>query len=380
VWAFFLPKVDAIQAPDADTVRITLKAPERSLPAAMTRIPIEDVTTLKQIDHDPVVTGQYKVASFTPDQNLVLERNPDYHGPPAKLDRVTVTKAQDNTAAFTSLRAGDIQVLWSIPWTDVRQLTGGDDGKIVVNTGDKPLQNVILMTDNKHGIFTNVKARQAGAYALDRAAVLKAIYADRGVVPRGTDPVPPWSALAKKDLPSYDFDLNKAKALFKEAGFGPNTPLTYLTPTGQYTEWTSIGEVLQNDLKKIGIPMKIETVEINQYAARIAPAGKKWPNVIAPNIYGGLPVSLIPAWWAPGVCECNFDNAAYNKALTDAEAAPDDTAFRAAVDQSQEVFNAQVPSVLVVHTALPVATVSSLKNVWIDPTGNARFGDAGYAK
>lgn len=298
VWAFFLPKADAIEAPDAQTVRISLASPERELPAAMTRIPIEDVATLRQINHDPVVTGPYKVRSFTPDQNLVLVRNPEYYGPRPNLDRLTITKAQDNTAAFTSLRAGDVQALWSIPWTDVRQLSGGNSN-IVVNTGDKPLQNVILMTDNKHGVFSNPTARQALAYAVDRAAILKAIYAGRGVVPQGNDPIPPWSDLAAHDLPSYQFDLNKAKALFERAGIGPNTTLTYLASSDQYTEWTSIGEVLQSDLQKIGIHLKIQTLEINQYAARIAPAGKTWPNVIAPNIYGGLPVSLIPQWWAP---------------------------------------------------------------------------------
>lgn len=380
LWVAFLPSVRAIEATGATTVRIALARPARNLPEAMTKIPIEDVATLDRIDREPVVTGPYKVSRFTPDQELVMVPNEHYYGPAPHLAEVTIAKAQDNTAASTSLRAGEIQALWSIPWTDVRQLADAGRGDVVVTTGDEPVQNMILMTDNQHGVFRDVKARRALAHAIDREAILKAIYAGRGIVPVGNDPLPAWSELAAKGLPPYEFDLDKAKELFAQAGIGPDTPLTFWAPAGQYSEWTSVGEVLQSDLEQIGIPMKIETNEISQFAARFAPAGKSWPNLIVPNIYGGLPVELIPDWWAPGVCECNFDDPQYNKALADAQAAPDEAAFRAAMDRAQEVFNAQAPSAVVVHTSVPVGHVAALKNVWIDPTGDARFADAGYAE
>jgi peptide/nickel transport system substrate-binding protein len=380
LWTVFLPKAKSIEAVDATTVRIALAGPAGSFPEAMTKVPIEDVATLKQIDRDPVATGAYKVASFVPDQNLVLVPNEHYYGTRPKLDRLTITKAQDNTAAYASLQAGEIQSLWSIPWTAVRQIDGGDSTNVVVTTGKAPVQNIMLMTDNKHGVFANVKARQALAYATDRAAILKAVYAGRGIVAKNNDPIPAWSKLFKRDLPAYDFDLAKAKQMFAQAGVGPGTKLTFWGPAGQYQEWSAMGEVLQSDLKKIGISLNIETNELSQFAARFAPAGKSWPNLIVPNAYGGLPEPLIPDWYAPGVCECNFDNVAYNKALADAQAAPDKTAFSEAIGRTQEVFNAQSPVTVVLQTAVPVATVSKLKNVWIDPTGDARYDDAGYAK
>ncbi|MGV1047924.1 MAG: ABC transporter substrate-binding protein [Solirubrobacterales bacterium] len=379
LWVIFLPELKSIEAPDPGTLKMTFAEPARTLPEAMTKIPVEDVATLDQIDRDPVVTGPYKVAHFVPDQELVLEPNDQYYGEAPKLEKVTIAKAQDNTAAFTSLGAGEIQALWSIPWTDVRQVDSGGS-EVEVLTGSEPVQNVILMTDYKHGVFTNVKARQALAYAVDRESVLKAIYAERGIVPETNDPVPAWSPFAKQGLPKYEFNLEKAKKLFEEAGIGPDTQLTFWAPSGQYTEWTSIGEVLQSDLKSIGISMKIETNEISQFAARFAPAGKSWPNLIIPNIYGGLPVSLIPDWWAPGVCECNFDNAQYNAALSEMQAAPTDAGFQTAIGKAQQIFNEEVPSTVVVQTSVPVGHVSDLKDIWIDPTGDTHFANAGYVK
>jgi peptide/nickel transport system substrate-binding protein len=377
LWAILMPDLEKIEAPDPRTVRITLSQPMRNMPEAMTKIPIEDVSTLKQINRDPVVTGPFKVASFTPDQDLSLVPNENYYGEKPHLDRITLTKAQDNTAAVTSLRGGEIQAVWSIPWTDVRELDGSPD--ITITTGEKPVQNVMLRSDNTAGVFKNVEARRALAHAIDRKSVLEAIYAGRGIVPGTNDPMPAWSDLAVDGLPPYEFDLDKAKQLFAEAGVGPNTPLTFWAPAGQYTEWTSIGEVLQNDLKKIGITLEIETNEISQFAERFAPAGKRFPNLIVPNIYGGLPTQLLLDWWVPGICECNFDDPAYNEALADAQAAPDDAAYKEALGRAQKVFNEQAPVTVVVQTSVPVGHQSALKNVWIDPTGDARFADAGFA-
>lgn len=377
LWVIFIPKAEKIEAVDDTTVRITLAQPARDLPAALAKVPIQDVSTLKQIDRDPVVTGPYKVASFTPDQDLELVHNEHYYGEPPNLERVTFTKAQDNTAAVTALRGGDIQALWSVPWTDVRELSGSDE--ITVTTGDEPVQNVIVLTDNTSGVFENVKARQALAHAVNREAILQSIYAEHGIVPTTNNPIPAWSDLVNEDLPAYEYDLEKAKQLFEEAGVGPGTTLTFWAPAGQYTEWTSVGEVLQKDLQSIGIELKIETNEISQWAERFAPAGKTFPNLIVPNVYGGLPVPLNLASWVPGICECNFDDAEFNQALDEAQAAGDDAEYGAALDRAQEVFNAEVPVTIVVQTAIPVGHVADLQGIWIDPTGLARFGDAGYA-
>jgi peptide/nickel transport system substrate-binding protein len=91
-----------------------------------------------------------------------------------------------------------------------------------------------------------------------------------------------------------------------------------------------------------------------------------------------VPLNL--ASWVPGICECNFDNADFNDALAAAQAAPDDAAYGEALARAQQVFNEQVPVTLVVQTSIPVGHVSALQGIWIDPTGLARFGDAGYAE
>ncbi len=378
LWAIFIPKVAAVSAPDESTVEIKLKTPGRYLPAALTKISIMDVDELGKINRSPAVTGPYKVAKFTPDQSLELVPNEHYHGDPPKLDKLIFTKAQDATAAVTSLRAGEVQALWSVPWTDVRELDGNSD--VAITTGDKPAQNGLILTDNTSGVFKDVKARQALAHAVDRQSIVDAVYAGRGDVPTTNNPVFQWSDLVTDGLQEYDFDLDKAKELFAEAGVTEGSELTFWAPAGAYPEWTSVGELLQKDLETIGINLKIETNEISQWVEPFAPAGKKFPDMIVPNIYGGMPLPLNLSSWVPGVCECNFDNADYNKALADAQAATDDDAAKAALATAQKVFNEQVPVALTVQTSIPVGHVSDLQGIWIDPSGLSRFDRAGYVE
>jgi peptide/nickel transport system substrate-binding protein len=358
VIASFIPKPTAITAPDSSTVEIKLSESFFSLPALMPLVPIEDVENVKEIDTSPIVTGPYTVAKFQPEQILELVPNPDYYGPKPKLDRLVISKAADSTSALTSLLAGDVQALWNVPWTDVRQLEGNSEVK--VSTAGQPSQNVILEMDDQAGVFKNPKARQALAYAINREAVLNAVYGGHGLVPTDNNPIPAWSDVRDKDLASYPFDLEKAKKLFAEAGVGPGTTLTYWTIAGAYPEFTSMGEILQADLKKIGINLVIKSVEINQWATKIEPVPQRFPNLIVPNGHTGLPIPANLIFLKSGTCECSVDNATFDKAL--------------------EILHEEVPVINVVQDSWPVAYRSNVANVWVDPINTVRFDTAGIAK
>ncbi len=365
-----LPPIKRVAAVGSQAVRIDLKRPSRVLPIGLTKIPIEDVSALATINRNPVVSGPFKVARFVPDQTLELVPNENYYGPKPSLARIAIEKAQDNTSAVTALRADDIQVLWSVPWTDVRALQGNPD--IAIATGNRPIQNVIVMMDNTSGVFKDVRARQAMAYSVNRPAVLKAVYGGHGLVPITNQPVPSWSALMDKSLAPYRFNLAKAKQLFTEAGVKPGTTFTFWTTAGQYTEWATVGEILQDDLKKIGIGLKIKSNEISQWVAKFGPAGKTWPNTLVPNVYGGYPVPINLDLWN-GICECNFHNKAYTAATGAADSTTDDAKRVGLYGEAQRVLHDEVPVVNVVTTSVPVAVRKSVQGLWIDPTGLARF-------
>jgi peptide/nickel transport system substrate-binding protein len=372
-YASFFPKVTSVTAKGTSTVVIELATPSNVLPTLLTLVPIEQVAALSQINTNPVVSGPFMVQEFTPNVSLTLVPNPKYWGTKPKVSAIKVVNAQDSTSAVSALQSGTADVLWGIPWNNVKTFKNSSSIQIVLGQQSQP---TLLDTDNTSPPFNNVKARQALAYALDRATMAKTIYAGQ-VTPANTNqPVVPGTTFFNPKLPSYAYNLAKAKALFAAAGVKSGSTLTYWTIGGAYPDFTSIGVVLQASLKKIGINLKIETPEVTTWAAKFAPSGKKYPGLIVPNFYGAYAQPLSLNWWLPGVCECNYHSAAFTTALNGAYAATTTAKQLGLLRTAQAILAKDSPSPIVMVSSLPMAVRSTIGGVWESPGVVLQMQDA----
>ena len=367
---------DKATAPDDVTVVIKLKKPSLALPNILTFVPIQDVATLDQIERDPITTGPFKVAEFIPDEVVELVPNENYYGEPPMLERIVFTKTSDSTAGLTSLRADDLQVMWNIPWTDVKTLAGSDELKVL--TAEAPPTVVFFGVDNANGVFTNLKARQALAYIANRETINESVYSGTGQPMSTNSPVPPWSTLFADDLEPIPYDPEKAKQLFAEAGIDSGTKLKYWTIAGAYPEFTTMGQILQADLKEIGIDLEIETADLSEWAAKILPRGQKWPDTIIATSYT-VPVDVALDSW-DSFSETNFENEEYSAALDSMRGTLDEDERLEYAAEAQVIYQEQVPAAPLVATTFPVATRPEVGGIWIDPNGRARLEYAGYLK
>lgn len=373
IWAWAIPKVASIRATDERTVTIQLEAPSSaSFLYGMTKIPIINPANVDEIGRSPVGTGPYRLTEFVPDERVVLERNPDYWGDALQLASIRIEKAQDTTAAVQSLEAGDLDALWGIPWPDVRRFEGGSDIKIV--TGELPAVNILLDLDNTSEPFNDPKARLALAHATNKEAIIAAAYAGKGEVSPTNVPFVQGTELYDDSVAPIEYDLEKAEQLFREAGVERGTKLTYWAMAGQYDEWMTMGQILEQDLAKIGIELELRPVEANQWAGRVAPAGQRYPNLVVPNIASGLPAPASLVIWSPGICLCNYSDDRFAELLRAGDSAPLGSAERAqAYADVQKLMAEQVPDIIVGQTSFPIGTRSTVESVWIDPNGIPRF-------
>jgi peptide/nickel transport system substrate-binding protein len=376
IWAFLIPGIADAEAVDERTVEVTLTEPSAIFAEAAALIPMMDPDTVDDINQNPVGTGPFTLKEFVPDDHVTVVRNEDYWGDPPALDEIRIVKAQDQTSAVTSLRAGDIHVLWSIPWQDAKELEGGD---VEIVTAEAPAANVIFETDNTAPPFDDVRARQALVYATDKQTIIDAAYAGKVEISKTNQPVPSSHPLFNSDLMEYEFDLDKAKELFAEAGVNEGDTLTFWTTAGQYQEWTVYGQIMQEDFAEIGINLEIKAEEINTWAEKFAPAGKSWPRLLVPNFYSGFPVPLTMGFWKPGICECNFDNAEYNSTLDEINRTADADQRAELYKEAQRIFNEQAPVVIIGQTSWPIGVRSEVAGVWEDPGTIIHVEDAALA-
>ncbi|UFS58550.1 ABC transporter substrate-binding protein [Subtercola endophyticus] len=369
-----LATISSVTAVDPTTVQFTLKAANAFLPESITGVRMIKVSDLADINSKPITSGPYTVSAFTPDSTVTMVQNPDYWGTPAKVKEIDLVKTADSTSATTSIRSGDINVLAGLALSDVSSFNG--DSSVTLVKPQSLSQAVTWEVDMTSAPFNNLAARQALAYATDRATILKTAYYGQGVVSDTNTMLAPDNPFHATDLQSYPYDLDKAKALFAQAGVTDGSTLTWWSASA-FPEQAAAGQILQASLAKIGIKLDIQTNDTATWAAKFYPAGQSYPGYIIAN-YQSVPAS--PAFsmnfLLSGRCECNWNSTAYDAAFASAIATTDTAAQQADWDAAQKLENEEVPLITPVISAPVAATSSSVSGVWLEGGGQVHLEDA----
>lgn len=370
--------IASIRADGPARVVVQLREPNALFPEAIVWVKIVDVDNVGQIDKRPVVTGPYTVKDFVPDDHVTLVPNPEYWGDPAPLREMEIVKATDTTSALGALRAGDIDVIWATNPTDVASLEGDPDLKTV--EPEVPSKYVDWEFDTTAPPFDDVKARQAVAYAVDREAVLESAYYGLGDLAPTNNPLSTNNPYYGGELTDYSYDLDKARALFEEAGIRAGDTITWWGTAGTNAEWTTAAEIVQASLKEIGINLKIENREISTWADKFYPAGKRFPNFLVPNL-ASFPPSPADAFgfYRRGRCECNWDNPEFESAYDAALAEPDEAKAKEKWATVQEIVNREVPLIIPLQVKVVSSMRSDVEGVWMEGGGQLHLEQASVA-
>ena len=268
--------LDAVDCPDPTTAvfRYATPMPLDLLVAAMPDLghPVpkhlyDGTDILKNpVNQKPVGTGPFKFVKYERGQYLIAERNPDYwRGKQYPyLDRIIWRFIPDKAAAAAALEAGEIHESGfnGISMEDMQRL--GKDPRF--DMGPKGFENNVAHStvefNLRNPILADIRVRKAIYHALDTNFALKTIM--RGYGKPGTGPVPSAGGVNyTADVPTYPFDLDRAKALLDEAGYKPDAngirfKLRHRpAPWGEYTQlWA---EYYAQAMKKIGIAVELVT-------------------------------------------------------------------------------------------------------------------------
>lgn len=202
----------------------------------------------------PVGTGAYRFVSWVPQQELKLIKSDDYHGSPAHIDEIDYKIVPDNTSAMVGILSGDV---------DLVDVTGSPIDPIkdnpAVSLYQKSLNSVTILgmnLDNEY--LKNPMLRRAMAMAINKDEIIQAVNQGFG------DKVGsylPFSAKEYIDTNSViPYDSDKARALLSEAGY-PEGFSIGLTLPKSYPVYANIGQIIADQLERVGIHCNIEIVE-----------------------------------------------------------------------------------------------------------------------
>lgn len=254
-------------------------------------------------------SGPWKLVSWTKGDKIVLAKNPDYtnfgklaenKGAPY-MDGLTISVVPEPQTRLAALKTGEVDIA-EPPFDDVEAIKKSGELNITVaeNTG----QNVFWEFAVHRPPFNDKRARQAVGYATDAAAAINLIYGDLSIpeacpVSRGVFGNDQDFCLKYRT----NYDPEKAKALLKELGYGPDKPLetTMIVWTGGNRQ--KLAEIFQAQLAEVGIKADIEIMDIGTMNARVRqenekPDGKGSMDMMTWSWYD--PDILYALWHSPG--------------------------------------------------------------------------------
>lgn len=253
--------LDKAEAVDADTVRLTLDAPDSNLLWYLTGRPglVFDKNATYNAKTEAVGSGPYTVESFDPASKMVLKANPKYWGSAHKpaTEHVVLKFITDDNAAVNALKGGDVDVLSPVNATLAKSLDTNTYRVSAADGSDK----FVLAFNCTNDKLEDKRVRQAIRYGINH----KEIIASRGNVDYALGGPIPSVDPGYEDLTGlYPYNVDKAKELMKEAGYTTDKPLR-LTLTYANTYGTELGDQLKSQLAKIGIDLKIDYVEFSTW-------------------------------------------------------------------------------------------------------------------
>ena len=266
-YRMFYEVIESVQVLDPLTVKFTLKKIDSNFIFNLARgdaviVPRQASDQLKSL---PIGTGPFKLAGWKRGDSVTLAKNPYYYlGGIPYLDKVIFKFIPYPSAQLAALRAGDVDVI-AYDLSPESAVPLEKDPRFKVLKGNTTTE-VIMAINHSRKLFSDYRVREAVTLAIDRQAVIQGAVAGYGT-PIGShmDPTNPYYV----DLTGlYPYNPGKAKQLLMEAGY-PNGFGAVLKLPEPYAYARRSGEIIADQLSRVGIKLTIEVIQWGQWIDRV---------------------------------------------------------------------------------------------------------------
>ncbi len=264
--------IDHAEVRDRLTVVLHLKHPDSGLLFNMSDglFGVVPKGSGRDLGMHPIGTGPFRYVSAIQDKEVLLNSNPDYWAGAPKLQSIRFAVVPDAITTALELKkgSGDIESN-AITLDMVHSLR--DAANLTTETA--PSSVVVYMNFNvQESTLKDRRVRQAIACAMDRQAIIDALW--RGKARLASSLLPPehWARAPDAALAQYPYDIDRARRLLEEAGFpagrdGVRLRVTLKTSTDETTRLMAV--ILQQQLREAGIDLQIRSAEFGTFYADV---------------------------------------------------------------------------------------------------------------
>lgn len=267
--------IEEVEAVDDRTIRVTLGTPVFAFLFRLGGMPVPSPTALQEMGEDfgknPIGTGPFTFKEYEPDSHIDYARNESYWGGPPPVETIRVRIIPEQEVQVVELQAGTADVVYLPPLKDIAgiEAAGITIEEVIAPSIEFVSLNVAMPPMDEFAV------RRAVAMAIDRDLIIQeALYGLPQKSRAGAAPVSPYYS---EDVEEIPYDPEGAGALLDEAGwvvgeggmrFRDGEPLLLTQLSTEYLDWDLMNQILQEQLRKIGIDTAIETLEYGAYLDR----------------------------------------------------------------------------------------------------------------
>ena len=262
--------VDHIDAPDDSTVIFHLKEPWAGLLwniAGGEGMGIVPYGSGNELSRSPIGSGPFRFVRAEQDKEVVIERNDNYWAAKARLDKVQFLVVPDTTTRALELRKGSADLEINALTPDMETALQREPTLAVLRG---PGTRLAYMAFNlRDPILKDARVRQAIAYALDRAPLIRYLMGNEARPAASV--LPPESSAYDPHVRQYSYDPAKARQLLEDAGYKSNNGVRFHLVMKTSTEESSraMAAVFQQQLRDVGIALDIRSFEFATFFSDI---------------------------------------------------------------------------------------------------------------
>ncbi len=374
--------IAGVETPDGATVVIRLRAPFAQLPntlahgsGAMVSPAALEKYGESGIAKNPVGAGPFRMASFNPGQELVVEAYDSYWDGKPVLSRIVFRYIAEPATRLNALRTQAVDVIDSVPVALVGALKDDANVKVLTSPGLRPIGFALNLSREP---LKDARVRQALNLAVPVDLIAQKVFLGYA---RAPDSPLAFNTEGYHSVSKLVFDPAKAKALLAEAGFTGSKPLTLAmyASNGLFPNDAAVAQVVANALKQVGVDAAITQVESGSYwdalrqdggeremgprDVRVQPSNASGLYALDSLFKSNANDAARPDVWNIG----RYRNPKVDELLASAGTAPDATARRDALAQAQTIIWHDNPYIWLQINENIVASAKPVRGVEVWP-------------
>jgi ABC-type transport system substrate-binding protein len=374
---FLVAQIASVTVMNEYTVKIKTKVPFAPLLSNLTYPTngIQSPAALKRSWEKPLLmpigTGPFIFKEWAPGNRLVMVRNDNYWGINPALSEVTFRMIPDHASRVAALEKGEVHVALKIPPSDLPRLETNSKIRIMTSPSAR---TIYLGFNCLKEPFTDKRIRQALNYAVNKEAIVERVLDGAGRVSDA-----PISPVVSGYIPirTYEYNVEKAKALLTEAGFPEGFDTTLHSPSGRYYKDASLATSLAADLLKVGVKAQIKMMDWDTYIPFILRDHEEaehrlyvlgWSSLTGDADYGLYPLFYSREWPRKGTNASFFSNEKLDQLLDTARSTANPNERKKLYKDAMTLIVDEAPWIFLYGEIELTGVRANVKDIVVQPT------------